>query len=44
MGAMAVAGEIAAEKAAGPGTLRPMLLDALARIDGEMLADRLRLG
>lgn len=43
MGALAVAGEIAAETATGPGTLRPLLLDALNRLDGETLADRLHL-
>ncbi len=38
-----VAGEIAAAQAAGPGTLKPLLIDALYRLDGAELARRLRL-
>ncbi len=35
-----VAGELAGEKAAGPGTFRPLLLDAVHNIDGADLMER----
>lgn len=38
----AVAGEMAAQRADGPGTFRAHFLDALARIDKPSLAERLR--
>ncbi len=38
-----VAGEIAAEQAKGPGTLKPLLLDALFNLDAAQLKQRLRL-
>ncbi len=38
-----VAGEIAAEQADGPGTLKPLLLDALFNLDTAQLKRRLRL-
>jgi len=37
---MGVAGELAAQKAGGPGTFRSHLLDAVAALDGAMLAHR----
>jgi len=40
---MGIAGEIAAEQAAGPGTMKPLLLDALFALDGDILAKRIRL-
>jgi hydroxyethylthiazole kinase len=39
-----IAGEIAAERARGPGSLVPEFLDALYLIDGQQIADRLRIG
>ena len=41
---MGIAGEIAAEGAAGPGTMKPRLIDALYSLDGETIAQRARLG
>lgn len=38
-----VAGEVAAERAEGPGTLKPRFLDALYNLDRETLARRLRI-
>lgn len=38
-----VAGEIAAENAGGPGTLKPLLVDALHALDGDELRRRLRI-
>lgn len=38
-----VAGEIAAEQAGGPGTLKPLLIDNLYSLNGEMLGERLRI-
>ena len=38
-----VAGEIAAEKAAGPGTFQPLFLDAFNAIDAATLTERTRL-
>lgn len=38
-----VAGEIAAERATGPGTLKPLLIDALYNLTREELESRLRL-
>jgi len=43
LGVMAVAGEIAAAAAAGPGSLRALLFDALHNLDGETLSARLNL-
>ncbi|OAM91272.1 hydroxyethylthiazole kinase [Termitidicoccus mucosus] len=40
---MAVAGEIAAARAAHPGSFRVALLDELSRIDGEILRQRARI-
>jgi hydroxyethylthiazole kinase len=40
---MGVAGELAAETAAGPGSFQPALLDALYRLDPETLRSRARL-
>jgi hydroxyethylthiazole kinase len=40
---MAIAGEIAATDAAGPGTLQPLLLDALFSLDDSTLLARVRL-
>lgn len=37
-----VAGEIAGEEAAGPGSFQPAFLDALHRLDGPTLAERAR--
>ncbi len=37
-----IAGEIAAERAGGPGTLKPLLIDALCNLDGNELGRRLR--
>lgn len=37
-----IAGEIAAEQANGPGTLKPLLIDALYNLDGVQYAQRLR--
>ncbi|MFC1237327.1 hydroxyethylthiazole kinase [Vibrio sp. F74] len=39
---LGVAGEIAAEKSAGPGSLQLHLLDALYQLDDEMLLNRLK--
>lgn len=39
-----IAGEIAAERSRGPGSLVPEFLDALHLIDGQHIADRLRFG
>lgn len=39
-----IAGEIAAERSRGPGSLVPEFLDALHLIDGQQVADRLRFG
>lgn len=39
-----IAGEIAAERSRGPGSLVPEFLDALHLIDGQQIADRLRFG
>ena len=43
LAAYGVAAEIAAERAAGPGSFMAHLLDALAGLDGPTLADRVRL-
>lgn len=43
MAVMGIAGELAAEKAAGPGTLQLHFLDALHNLDEGQLAGRLRL-
>lgn len=43
MAVMGIAGEIAAERAEGPGTLQLHFLDALANLDGEDIAQRMRL-
>jgi len=43
LGVYAVAGEIAAERNAGPGRFRVALLDELAAVDGEVLRTRLNL-
>jgi hydroxyethylthiazole kinase len=40
---MGVAGELAAETAAGPGSFQPALLDALYRLDPDTLRSRARL-
>ncbi len=40
---LGIAGEVAGEKAAGPGTFAVAIIDALASIDGPMLASRARL-
>jgi hydroxyethylthiazole kinase len=40
---MGVAGEIAAERARGPGSLQLELYDALYRLDEATLTERLRL-
>jgi hydroxyethylthiazole kinase len=40
---MGVAGELAAERAKGPGTFAPALIDALAVLDGQVMAQRTRL-
>jgi hydroxyethylthiazole kinase len=40
--AMGVAGEIAAERAQGPGSFVPALIDAIAALDGETIARRAR--
>ncbi len=40
-GCFSVAGEIAAVQAGGPGTLKPLLLDALFNLDASMLRERL---
>lgn len=39
-----VAGEVAAERAGGPGTLKPLLIDALSGLSRNELESRLRLG
>lgn len=44
IGCLGVAGEIAAEGAAGPGSFHPALLDALASLDETVLAARLKHG
>jgi hydroxyethylthiazole kinase len=44
MAVMGIAGEIAAEKAAGPGTLQLHFLDALHNLSEESIASRLRVG
>jgi hydroxyethylthiazole kinase len=44
MGVMGIAGEMAAEKAEGPGTMQLYFLDALARIGEAEVTHRLRLG
>jgi len=41
--AMSVASELAAAKAAGPGTMKPLLLDALYGLDAATLAGRMKL-
>lgn len=38
-----VAGEIAAARAQGPGTLKPLLIDALYNLDRQQLRERLRI-
>jgi hydroxyethylthiazole kinase len=43
MGVMGIAGEMAMERAAGPGTLQLHFLDALYRINDEEIAKRLRM-
>jgi hydroxyethylthiazole kinase len=40
---MEIAGELAAERAKGPGTFAPALIDALAALDGPIVAERARL-
>ena len=42
MAAFGIAGEIAAEKSAGPGTFRQQLIDAVAALDGDVLRARAR--
>ena len=42
MAVMGIAGEIAAEKADGPGTLQLHFLDALYNLDEETIAARLK--
>jgi hydroxyethylthiazole kinase len=42
MVAFGVAGEIAAEHSAGPGTFRPQLMDAVYGLDGEVVRLRAR--
>jgi len=41
--AMGIAGELAAEKAEGPGTLRPLLIDALYGLNSETLTAKIRI-
>ncbi len=43
MAVMGIAGEIAAEEAAGPGSLQVLFLDALHNLDGGEIARRLKL-
>ena len=43
MAVMGIAGEIAAERAEGPGSLQMHFLDALANLNGEDIAQRMRL-
>ena len=43
MAVMGIAGEIAAEKAAGPGSLQVNFLDALHNLDGNEIERRLKL-
>lgn len=40
--AFGIAGEVAAEKSAGPGTFRQQLMDAVAALDGETVRKRVR--
>ena len=40
---MGIAGEIAAERAEGPGSLQMHFLDALENLNGEDIAQRMRL-
>jgi hydroxyethylthiazole kinase len=40
---MGVAGEIAAERARGPGSFVPALIDSIAACDGETMVGRARL-
>ncbi len=42
VGQFTIAGELAAEQANGPGTLKPLLLDALHGLDHEQFSGRLR--
>jgi hydroxyethylthiazole kinase len=42
MVAFGIAGEIAAEKSAGPGTFRANLLDAVAALDADAIRGRAR--
>jgi hydroxyethylthiazole kinase len=43
MALMGIAGEMAAEKSAGPGTLQVQFLDALYRVQETDIADRLKI-
>jgi hydroxyethylthiazole kinase len=40
--AFAIAGEIAAERSAGPGTFRAQLMDAIYALDGDAICARTR--
>jgi hydroxyethylthiazole kinase len=44
MAVLGIAGEVAAERAAGPGSLQMHLIDALYNLSVEQIAQRLQVG